>query len=394
MDATCPARSPDEDVSRWCSTHINRIAAAFAEPSSQPSSLDSVLSSPATSLLISQFANGHRPNTIFLYWGSNGVLCIDETSPRPQQCVGMCVSISRAASTALNTLIPWVEQVVAIALPHAAAIESLYIMMNRSIRPLIDSAAWQSPSSKHLSKAQSQLTDLCVTLRHCIGSKRAEAVDFDRALISHGSLKDALSSNAADALAALLSGEDRQGQEDVKAVLLEWTADMRKLEDVCKETSHTKLSDLEQHVLSVHAAVLGTLAATNNPQSPPLRIVDMCQKQMDRDSTFRILCRIPKANYDQARHDLSLRAKAAEGAISALRELKIEAFSSSTTIASLRAALAPMMKILVERGRENSTRSSQSAEFMLLLSYDVYEKACSILEHSNGASLLLLPRDE
>jgi hypothetical protein len=394
MDIGVSTKGPDEDAARWCCAHIGRIAAAFAESLSHPSSLDAVLSSPAASLLISQFATGHRPNTIFLYWGSNGVPYIDETIPRLQDCVGMCLSISRTSATSLNTGIPWGEQIVVVALPHASVIDSLYVTMNRSIRSLIDHAVWQSPSSKNLSKAQSQLTDLCSTLRHCIGSKRAVAVDFDRALMSHGGLKEALSSSAADALAALLSGEDRQAQEDVKAVLLEWTADMRKLEDVCKETSYSKLSDLEQHVLSVHSAVSSTLMATNNPQSPPLRFVDVCQKQMDRDSTFRILCRMPKANYDQARLDLSARAKAAEGVINALRDLKLEVFLSCNNIASLRQALAPMIKILVERGRENSSRSSQSAEFMLLLSYDVYEKVCSILEHSNGSSLLLLPRDE
>jgi hypothetical protein len=50
--------------------------------------------------------------------------------------------------------------------------------------------------------------------------------------------------------------------------------------------------------------------------------------------------------------------------------------------------------MLVERGRESSSRSAQSAEFMLLLSYDVFEKVCSLLERTSHASLLRLPREE
>ena len=107
---------------------------------------------------------------------------------------------------------------------------------------------------------------------------------------------------------------------------------------------------------------------------------------MDRDNAFRILCRVPKANFDEARKDLSTRAKAADTAIAALRDLKIEALVSSSSVTALRASLVPMLKTLVERGRESSSRSSQSAEFMLLLSYDVFEKVCSLLERTRYVS--------
>jgi hypothetical protein len=115
---------------------------------------------------------------------------------------------------------------------------------------------------------------------------------------------------------------------------------------------------------------------------------------MDRDNAFRILCRVPKANFEQARQDLSARVKAADSAIGALRDLKIEALLSSSSITALRVAMVPILKTLVERGRESSSRSTQSAEFMILLSNDIFEKVCSLLERSSQTSLLLLSREE
>ena len=81
---------------------------------------------------------------------------------------------------------------------------------------------------------------------------------------------------------------------------------------------------------------------------------------------------------------MSARAKIADGTIGALRDLKIEAFLSR----------APMLTTLIERGRENAIRNSQSAEFMLLLSHDLVEQVCSVLERACRSSLLLLPREE
>ena len=127
-------------------------------------------------------------------------------------------------------------------------------------------------------KAQAQLSDLCATLRLCAGSKRAEPVDFDRALGLHVSLKDALATHSADSTLSLLSGGDKQMQEGMKSVLMEWTADMRKLDDVCKNPSCSKLSDVEQHWLGAQAAISSTLAAANSPNAPPSRLVDACVK--------------------------------------------------------------------------------------------------------------------
>ena len=103
---------------------------------------------------------------------------------------------------------------------------------------------------------------------------------------------------------------------------------------------------------------------------------------------------MPKANFDHARQAVSSRLKAADDAIAALRDLKIEAVVSSSSIAQLRGALLPMLKTRVERGREGSSRSSQSADFVLLLSYDVFERVCSILDRASHASLLQLSREE
>jgi hypothetical protein len=386
--------SSDVDVTRWCTSHISGVAAVITDSSKLTCLLDSALSIPSTIALISQFACGHRANAIFVYISSDMSLCIEDTLPQPQQCPGTCMVVSRASSSALNPNLPWHEQIITTALQHASVIDSLHALLNRSIRPLLDMAACVPHSSKHLPKVQAQLSDLCSTLRLCVGSKRAEPVDFDRALVSHAALKDALASHAADSLFSLLSGGDRQIQEDVKTVLLEWTADMRRLDDMCKDPACTKLSELEQHFLSVHAAVTSTLATTNNPHAAPSRLVDVCVKHMDRDSAFRILCRMPKANFEQARLDLSARAKVADSTVAALRDFKIEGLLSCGSIATLRAAMAPILKTLVDRGRENSSRSSQSAEFMMQLSYDVLEQVCSVLERTSRTSLLLLPRDE
>ncbi len=388
------SNSPDEDVTHWCVSNISGIAAAITATATHTQLIDAVCSVPSTAALLSQFAAGHRPNTIFVYWSSDGSLCIDEALPQQQSRPGTCMVVSRATSAALDPSLPWHQQVVTTALPHTSVIDSLHIVLHRSIRPLLDQAAVVTSPSKHLPKAQQLFSDLCSTLRLCIGNKRAEPVDFDRAITAHSVLKDAMASHAADSLFTLLNGEDRQIQEDVKAVLLEWTADMRRLDDVCKDPACTKLSELEQHVLSVHSAISSTLATINNPHASPLRLVDVCVKHMDRDNAFRILCRMPKANFEQSRLDLSARAKIADGTIGALRDLKIEAFLSSGSTAALRTALAPMLKTLIERGRENAIRNSQSAEFMLLLSHDLVEQVCSVLERACRTSLLLLPREE
>ncbi len=302
--------------------------------------------------------------------------------------------LTRASSTALNPAVAWHDQIIMVTLPYASAVDSLHVLLNRTARPLLDAAAGVPPSSKHMPKAQSQLSDLCSTLRLCAGSKRAEPVDFDRALALHASLKDALASHSADSTLLLLSGGNKQMQEDMKSVLMEWTADMRRLDDMCKNPSCSKLSDVEQHWLGAQAAVSSTLATANSPNAPPCRLIDACINYMDRDTAFRNLCRIPKANFDEARKDLSSLVKAADSTIAALRDLKIEALVSSSSVKALRESLAPMLKMLVERGRESSSRSAQSAQFMLLLSYDVFEKVCSILERTSHTSLLRLPREE
>ena len=104
---------------------------------------------------------------------------------------------------------------------------------------------------------------------------------------------------------------------------------------------------------------------------------------------------MPKANFDQARQALSARKTAADDAINALRDLKIEAVVSSSSIVALRSVLLPVLKMLVDRGRESSSRSSQSADFVLLLSHDVFERVCSVLEQrASRSSLLHMSREE
>jgi hypothetical protein len=268
------------------------------------------------------------------------------------------------------------------------------VLLARSARPLLDSASRTPQPSKYLPKALLQLADACSALRLCVGSARAEPVDFDRALLSHVHLKDALVSHSVDDVVASLSGGDKQVQEEVKAVLLDWTAEMRRLDNACKDPVCPKLFDLEQHWLSAHAAISSTLAAAANPSSPPLRLVEACMRLMDRDNQFRIMCRAPKANFEQARQDLSNRFKVAESSLAALRDLKVETLVASGSIPALRSAAVPMLKTLVERGRESSSRSSQAADFMLLLSYDVFEQIICVLERFGNVSLLKLPREE
>ena len=386
------ASSSDADITRWCCTHFSRIASFMIDPLPSNFSLESLLSNPSTFALISQFATGNGLNTIFITLSSDGSLLMEEALSQQQEPIAIVV-VSRTSSAALNPGIAWHSQIIVVALPSVSVVDSLHVLLNRSTRPFLDAAAAVTPSSKHLPKAQSQLTDLCSTLRLCVGSKRVEPVDFDRALMLHAALKSALASHS-DSIFELLSRGDRQVQEDVKTVLLEWTIDMRRLDDFCKEPSCSKLSDLEQHWLGVQAAVSSTLLAANNTHAFPSRLVDACVKQMDRDNAFRILCRVPKANFEQARQDLSARVKAADSAIGALRDLKIEALLSSSSITALRVAMVPILKTLVERGRESSSRSAQSAEFMILLSNDIFEKVCSLLERSSQTSLLLLSREE
>jgi hypothetical protein len=63
---------------------------------------------------------------------------------------------------------------------------------------------------------------------------------------------------------------------------------------------------------------------------------------------------------------LYARFKAADSTIGALRDLKIEALLSSSSISAFQTAIIPMLKVPIERGRESSSRGSQSAEFMFL----------------------------
>jgi hypothetical protein len=390
----CGVSHTDPEITRLCSVHIRRIASSIIDPPPSTFSMESLFSNPSTSALISHFASGNRPSTIFMSVSCDGTLRIEETLSQQQEATAAITVISRISSTALNADIPLHNQIIIVTLPNLSAIDSLHVFLNCITRPLLDAAATVLPSSKHMPKAQSHLSDLCSTLRLCVGSKRPEPVDFYRALVPHASLNSALASRAADSIFVLLSEGDRQVQEDMKNVLLDWTADMRRLDDICKDPSCSKLSDLEQHWLGVQTAVSSTLVTANNPNVCPSRLVDACLKQMDRDNAFRILCRVPKANFEQARQDLSTRVKAADSTIAALRDLKIEALLSSTSITALRATMVPMLKLLVERGRESSSRSSQSAEFMSLLSYDVFEHICSLLQRTNQTSLLLLSREE
>ncbi len=384
----------DADITRWCSIHISGMASSMFDPAPSTVSLESLFSNSSTSALISHFASGNRLCTMFMSLSSDGSLRIEETLSQQPEATDAILVISRRSSAALNSAIPWHNQIIIVALPYLSEIDSLHVILNRITRPLLDAAAAALSSLKHLPKAQSHLSDLCSTLRLCMGSKRAEPVDFDRALVLHASLKNALSSRGVDSFLLSQSEGDRQFQEDVKAVLLEWTADMRRLDDICKDHSCSKLSDLEQHWLGVQTAVSSTLLTANDPHASPSRLIDACLKHMDRDNAFRILCRVPKANFEQARQDLSARVKAADSTIGALRDLKIEALLSSSTISALRSAVIPMLKMLVERGRESSSRSSQSAEFMFLLSHDVFEQVCSLLQRTSQTSLLLLPREE
>jgi hypothetical protein len=386
--------SCDADITRWCSSHISRLASSMVDPPPSASSIETLFSKPSAATIISQFSSGNRLNTIFMSSSSDGLLRIEETLSQLHETTDAITMICRRSSAALNPSIPWHNQIIIFTLPYLSSIDSVHVILNRITRPLLDAAAAALPSSKQLPKAQSQLSDLCSTLRLCIGSKRAEPVDFDRALLPHLALKSACGSRAADSIFVLLSEGDRQFQEDVKTVLLEWTADMRRLDDICKEPSCSKLSDLEQHWLSVQAAVSSTLLVANNPHASPSRLIDACLKHMDRDNAFRILCRVPKANFEQARQDLSARIKAADSTIAALRDLKIEALLSSNSVVALRAAIIPMLKMLVERGRESSSRSCQSAEFMSLLSYDVFEHVCTLLQRTDQTPLLLLSREE
>jgi len=190
------AASSDGDTSRWCIAQISRIASTAIDPPPPSASIESLMTLTSTAALISQFAAGNRPNTLFLSLSIDGALSIDESLPLQQQPSSTCVVLTRTSSAAINPSIPWSHQTILLTLPPTSTIDTLHVLFTRTSRSLLDAAAAAPLPSKHVPKAQAQLADLCTTLRMCIGSKRAEPVDFDRALASHGELRELLATQA------------------------------------------------------------------------------------------------------------------------------------------------------------------------------------------------------